>query len=89
MVTHDVGLKYFGNRVVKMVDGKINKVETIPPEERNEIKSKLRARIQNKEHLGLREGISAETVEQIESTNQNTKTFTRKVTDYKIKTFNK
>ena len=83
MVTHDVGLKYYGNRVVRMVDGKISKIEDIDPQERNECKAKLRSRIENKE-IGLREGISAEAVEQIE-TGQNTKTFVRKVTDYKIK----
>jgi putative ABC transport system ATP-binding protein len=27
MVTHDVGLKYFANRVVRMADGKVNKIE--------------------------------------------------------------
>jgi hypothetical protein len=86
MVTHDVGLKYYGDRVVRMVDGKINKIEDISPEERREIKSKLRARIEDKQS-GLREGISAEAVGQIESSSSNTKTFIRKVTDYKIKTF--
>ena len=29
MVTHDVNLKSFANRVIKMVDGKINNIETI------------------------------------------------------------
>jgi len=89
MVTHDVGLKYYGNRVVRMVDGKINKIEDIPQEERIDVRAKLRARIENKGHLGLREGISAEQVEQIENQNQNnTKTFVRKVSDYKIKNLN-
>lgn len=30
MVTHDVGLKTFAHRVVKMADGKVNKIVTIP-----------------------------------------------------------
>ena len=34
MVTHDVGLKTFANRVVRMADGKINKIQEIPPEDR-------------------------------------------------------
>ena len=29
MVTHDVGLKTFANRVVKMADGKVNKIMDI------------------------------------------------------------
>lgn len=29
MVTHDVGLKVFANRVVRMSDGKVNKIEEI------------------------------------------------------------
>ena len=31
MVTHDVSLKYFANRVVRMADGKIAKIEEIEP----------------------------------------------------------
>mgnify|MGYP000110780551 FL=1 len=30
MVTHDVGLKTFAHRVVKMADGKVNKILTTP-----------------------------------------------------------
>jgi ABC-type lipoprotein export system ATPase subunit len=30
MVTHDIALKNYANRVIKMVDGKINTIETIP-----------------------------------------------------------
>lgn len=36
MVTHDVALKNYANRVVRMVDGKVNVIETIPPEKRDE-----------------------------------------------------
>lgn len=31
MVTHDVGLKTFANRVVRMADGKVAKIEKIDP----------------------------------------------------------
>ena len=31
MVTHDVGLKNFANRTVKMMDGKIASIEETPP----------------------------------------------------------
>jgi len=85
MVTHDVSLKTFGHRVVRMLDGKINKIEDVSEEERKEIRAKLRSRIENKLHLGLRGGISSETMEQIENDKNNKKTFVRKVTDYKIK----
>lgn len=36
MVTHDVALKNYANRVVRMVDGKVNAIETIPTEKREE-----------------------------------------------------
>ena len=36
MVTHDVGLKAFANRVVRMADGKVNKIEEIDPSIRSE-----------------------------------------------------
>jgi len=36
MVTHDVALKSFANRVVRMADGKIAKIEDIDPKIRND-----------------------------------------------------
>lgn len=36
MVTHDVALKNYANRVVRMVDGKVNKIEEIPPKKRED-----------------------------------------------------
>lgn len=36
MVTHDVALKNYANRVVRMVDGKVNAIETIQKEKRDE-----------------------------------------------------
>lgn len=35
MVTHDVGLKNFCNRVVRVIDGKISRIEEIASEERD------------------------------------------------------
>jgi len=32
MVTHDVGLKYFADKVVRMADGKVHKIDYIDPE---------------------------------------------------------
>jgi putative ABC transport system ATP-binding protein len=34
MVTHDIGLKTFANKVVKMADGKVNSIVEIDPFER-------------------------------------------------------
>ncbi|EAR94163.1 ATP-binding ABC transporter (macronuclear) [Tetrahymena thermophila SB210] len=36
MVTHDVALKNYANRVVRMIDGKVNAIEVIPTEKREE-----------------------------------------------------
>lgn len=64
MVTHDVGLKAFAHRVVKMADGKVNKIITTPPQARQNIISALTKRVdaihagQNTDVLMIREGIS-------------------------------
>jgi len=41
MVTHDVALKSFANRVVRMVDGKVHKIVTMPGDKRREEINKL------------------------------------------------
>lgn len=46
MVTHDVGLKTFANRVVRMADGKVSKIEEIPKESRREMIRHLNDRVQ-------------------------------------------
>ena len=46
MVTHDVGLKSFANRVVRMADGKISKIEEIPKENRRDMIRHLNDRVQ-------------------------------------------
>jgi len=45
MVTHDVGLKPFANRVIKMADGKVNKIEVISAAARSEIIGHLNDRV--------------------------------------------
>lgn len=63
MVTHDVGLKTFANRVVRMADGKVNKIETIDPTARSEMIRHLDDRVRAihsgnmKDVLTIREGI--------------------------------
>ena len=46
MVTHDVGLKTFAHRVVKMADGKVNTIKTVPAAARQEIISQLNKRVE-------------------------------------------
>ena len=64
MVTHDVGLKAFAHRVVKMADGKVNKIQVIPAAARHDIISNLNKRVEAIEkgtdtnQLMIREGIS-------------------------------
>lgn len=46
MVTHDVALKTFAHRVVRMADGKVHKIQEVPQEARNEVIEQLNARVQ-------------------------------------------
>lgn len=63
MVTHDVGLKVFANRVVRMADGKVNKIEEIDHSVRGDAIRNLSDRVKaihsgtGKDHLMIREGI--------------------------------
>jgi putative ABC transport system ATP-binding protein len=62
MVTHDVALKTFANRVVRMADGKIARIEDVDPVARNDIIGHLNHRVsliqkgQGKDVLSIREG---------------------------------
>ena len=64
MVTHDVSLKTFANRVVRMADGKISKIEEINPHSRSELIRHLNDRVnlihkgEMKDVLSIREGIN-------------------------------
>lgn len=64
MVTHDVGLKAFAHRVVKMADGKVNKIKTTPHATRQGIINELNKRVEaihsgiDTGQLMIREGIS-------------------------------
>jgi putative ABC transport system ATP-binding protein len=66
MVTHDVALKGFANRVVRMMDGKVHKIITMPSEQRNKMMSDLNDRVEailsgdDKGALTVREGIQEE-----------------------------
>lgn len=69
MVTHDVGLKYFAHRVVRMNDGKVARIDTISQQARHKIISELEERVEaihsgaGTNVLTIREGISADEVE--------------------------
>lgn len=45
MVTHDVGLKSFANRVIRMADGKVNKIQEIDPNIRHDAIKNLSDRV--------------------------------------------
>lgn len=68
MVTHDVGLKFFAHRVVRMNDGKVARIDTISQNARTKIISELEERVDaiqagsDKNQLTIREGISAAAV---------------------------
>ena len=70
MVTHDVSLKAFANRVVRMADGKIAKIEEIDPLMREETIGHLNTRVKaitsgsTKDILQIREGIAGQDDEQ-------------------------
>lgn len=64
MVTHDIALKTYSNRVVKMTDGKVNKLIEIDGRERSEAIRHLNERVnlihkgQGKDVLSIREGVA-------------------------------
>lgn len=78
MVTHDVALKTFGNRVVRMMDGKVQTSYDIDVKEREEHIERLQQRVlENK--FELREGAQGETGD-----GKTKNTYIRKLQDYKI-----
>ena len=100
MVTHDIGLKAFAHRVVKMADGKVNKIKTTPPEDRQNIIENLNRRVEaihsglNTDQLMIREGINTPIEEQEKRIPDNyravldvttaTKTSVRRPRDYPV-----
>lgn len=82
MVTHDVALKNYGHRIVRIVDGKINNEYLVSEKDREETLQKLYERLDMKK--GLREGVETQKLDE-----KNSHTAFRKVTDYKIKRFKK
>ena len=63
MVTHDVALKNYANKIVKMFDGKVNKIEEVPKDIRkttiDNLNEKVRLILEGKDtgQLNVREGV--------------------------------
>jgi putative ABC transport system ATP-binding protein len=100
MVTHDVSLKNFGEKIVRVIDGKIHHEIEVPIKDRKECIRQLYERLEK--NIGIREGtqssnLSKNTGEEIEENKSNdineninkkgSKTVYRKIEDYPIKKF--
>ena len=96
MVTHDVSLKNFGEKIVRVIDGKIHHEIEVPIKDRIECIRQLYERLEK--NIGIREGtqssnISKNTIEENENSlinniKKESKTVYRKIEDYPIKKFN-
>jgi len=96
MVTHDVALKNYGQKIVRVIDGKIHHVIDVPLKDRKECIKQLYERLEKK--MGIREGTQSSNLSKnllsnnlINSSNsinnQNNRTVIRKIDDYPIKQF--
>jgi len=96
MVTHDVALKNYGQKIVRVIDGKIHHVIDVPLKDRKECIKQLYERLEKK--MGIREGTQSSNLSRnlldnnlINSSNsinnQNSRTVIRKIDDYPIKQF--
>ena len=100
MVTHDVSLKNFGEKIVRVIDGKIHHEIEVPIKDRKECIRQLYERLEK--NIGIREGtqssnLSKNNGEEIEENKSNdinenvnkkgSKTVYRKIEDYPIKKF--
>ena len=97
MVTHDVALKNYGQKIVRVIDGKIHHEIEVPLKDRIECIRQLYERLEKK--MGVREGTQSSVMSRNEDNiintnansneNKNSKTVYRKIDDYPIKKFNK
>ena len=102
MVTHDVSLKNFGEKIVRVIDGKIHHEIEVPLKDRKECIRQLYERLEK--NIGIREGtqssnLSKNSGDEIEENKNNdininenenkkgSKTVYRKMEDYPIKKF--
>ena len=100
MVTHDIGLKNFAHRVVRMADGKVAKIQVIADNVRNDMINELNQRVKaihagiDKGQLMIREGVNVAKGDEIKKIPDNyrsvidassaTKTSVRKPRDYPV-----
>ena len=88
MVTHDVALKNYGQKIVRVIDGKIHHEISVPLKDRIECVKQLYERLEKK--MGVREGTQSSNLSQnSENSNESNKSKTvyRKIEDYPIKKF--
>ena len=88
MVTHDVALKNFGQKIVRVIDGKIHHEISVPLKDRKECIKQLYERLEKK--MGIREGTQSSNLSQNseeKDENKKSKTVYRKIGDYPIKKF--
>lgn len=94
MVTHDVALKNYGQKIVRVIDGKIHHVIDVPLKDRKECIKQLYERLEKK--MGIREGTQSSNISKNSDGNnindsnskENSRTVYRKIEDYPIKKFN-
>ena len=96
MVTHDISLKNYGQRIIRVIDGKIHHEIDVSIKDRKECIRQLYERLEKK--MGIREGtqssnisnniIEEENDEQKNNNKKESKTVYRKMEDYPIKKFN-
>ena len=96
MVTHDISLKNYGQRIVRVIDGKIHHEIDVSIKDRKECIRQLYERLEKK--MGIREGtqssnisnniIEEENDEQKNNNKKESKKVYRKMEDYPIKKFN-
>jgi putative ABC transport system ATP-binding protein len=96
MVTHDISLKNYGQRIVRVIDGKIHHEIDVSIKDRKECIRQLYERLEKK--IGIREGtqssnisnniIEEENDDQKNNNKKESKTVYRKMEDYPIKKFN-
>jgi putative ABC transport system ATP-binding protein len=96
MVTHDISLKNYGQRIVRVIDGKIHHEIDVSIKDRKECIRQLYERLEKK--MGIREGtqssnisnniIEEENDDQKNNNKKESKTVYRKMEDYPIKKFN-
>ena len=96
MVTHDISLKNYGQRIVRVIDGKIHHEIDVSIKDRKECIRQLYERLEKK--MGIRERtqssnisnniIEEENDDQKNNNKKESKTVYRKMEDYPIKKFN-